>query len=150
MKRPLFSAIYIFTLLTAGFTIHQAFAERSPSVEPITEISIEENRPVLKVGETDHGFDFAMNTEHEKADRVPANFVSKSKNTSSPYSYIGPLIFLIALPFSLWIAVSKKMKAPVVSDKADFYPKTFQFKPYKADFHDQESDHEDRDLPKAS
>jgi len=107
----------MFTLLTAGFTIHQAFAQRGPAVEPITEISIEENRPSMKEGETERGFNFAEN----KAKRIPANFATKSSEHSSPYSYIGPLIFLIALPIGLWMAISKKMKASNISEKQDFY-----------------------------
>lgn len=166
MKKPLFSAIYILTLLTAGLTIHQAFAQthRSPSVEPITEISIEENRPVIKEGQTEQGFDFADRTvattataaptpaatEAPVAKRIPANITTKSSEQSTPYSYIGPMIFLFALPIALWIVISKKMKTTEVAEKIDYYPKTFQFKPYKTDYQEQDVDDEEHNLPKAS
>jgi hypothetical protein len=149
MKKPLFSALYIFTLLTAGFTIHQAYAQtRSPSVEPIVEISIEENRPTAQVGVDEQGFDFAAEKHTVPAKRVPANFATKSSQNSTPYSYIGPLIFLIALPIGLWMAISKKIKNSEVAEKQDYYPKTFQFKPHKSDY--QDSDDEDQHFPKAS
>ncbi len=146
MKKPLFSTIYIFTLMAAGLTIHQAFAERSPSVEPMTEISIEENRPKS----IQNGFDFADATHRASpapaATRVPANITTKAAHPSSPYSYIGPMIFLFALPIALWIVVAKKMKVTDSPEKVDYYPKTFQFKPYQK--HD--LDEEDQDYPKAS
>ena len=152
MKKPLFSTIYVLTLMTAGLTIHQAFAERSPSVEPMTEVSIEENRPTS----VQNGFDFADKNHattpavaaetKAEAKRVPANIATKSSEPSTPYSYIGPMIFLFALPVALWIVVSKKMKRTESAEKVDYYPKTFQFKPYQK----QELDDEDQDFPKAS
>ncbi|MDO9183734.1 MAG: hypothetical protein Q7U04_15070 [Bacteriovorax sp.] len=146
MNKPLFSAIYILSLLTAGLTIHQAFAQRSPAIEPITEVSIEENRPVVKNGQPERGFDFS----DTKGERIPANIVSKAKEPSTPYSYIGPLIFLVALPFALWIVISKKMKNSETSEKHAYYPKTFQFKPYKTEYQEQDVDDEDHNIPKAS
>lgn len=146
MRKSFFSTIYIFTLLTAGLTIHQAFAQRTPAVEPITEVSIEENRPSGDQAKPESGFDFA----HYKtpAARVPANITSKP--TSAPYSYIGPMIFLLALPFALWIIISKKMSKEIVVDKkVDYYSKTFQFRPYKTDYQEQDMD-DDQDYPKAS
>ncbi|MDD4974325.1 MAG: hypothetical protein PHY93_08225 [Bacteriovorax sp.] len=154
MKKPLFSALYILSLLTAGLTIHQAFAQtqRSPSVDPITEVSIEGNRPVIKAGQIEHGFDFAHKTEAVASEtkRIPANITTKSSAPSTPYSYIGPMIFLLALPIALWIVISKKMKNTNVAEKLDYYPKTFQFKPYKTEYQEQDIDDEDHDLPKAS
>ncbi len=149
MKKPLFSAIYFFSLATAGLTIHQAFAERSPAIEPMTEVSIEENRST----KTPTGFDFAAksqvaNTE-EVTKRVPANIATKTQDRPSPYSYIGPMIFLLALPVALWIVVAKKMKNPDNhSEKVGYYPKTFQFKSPKSNFHDEDDD--DQSYPKAS
>ena len=154
MKKPLFTALYVLSLLTAGLTIHQAFAQRSPSVEPITEVSIEENRPVIKEGQTEHGFDFTdksvANTAAPEASRVPANIATKSSSHSSPYSYLGPLIFLLALPLALWIAISKKIRNSEVPEKVAFYPKTFQFKPFKTEYQEQDIDDEDQNFPKAS
>lgn len=153
MKKPLFSALYILSLLTAGLTIHQAFAERSPAVEPITEVSIEENRPVIKEGQTERGFDFtdktALSASAPTAARVPANIATKSSKQNTPYSYLGPIIFLLALPIALWIVISKKIKNADVAEKVDYYPKNFQFKPYKTEYQEQDED-EDHDLPKAS
>jgi hypothetical protein len=156
MKTPLFSALYILTLLTAGLTIHQAFAQtqRSPSVDPITEVSIEENRPVIKEGQAEHGFDFtdkeAFRAAPPETSRVPANITTKTPVPSTPYSFIGPMIFLFALPIALWIVISKKMKNTDVAEKLDYYPKTFQFKPYKTEYQEHDIDDEDQDLPKAS
>lgn len=148
MKKPLFSAIYFFTLATAGLTIHQAFAERAPSVEPLTEVSLEDSIPK----KDNSGFDFH---KHEVAahkaeiKRVPANIATKTTSPSTPYSYIGPMIFLLALPAALWIVVSKKMKSGEASAKVDYFPKTHQFKPYKADNNNRDVE-EDEDYPKAS
>lgn len=151
MKKPLFSALYILSLMTAGLTIHQAFAERSPAVEPMTEVSIEENRPTATQG----GFDFTHASHAPKSStetkRVPANITAKSPEHTTPYSYIGPMIFLLALPVALWIMVSKKMKHVETSEKVNsYYPKTFQFKPYKTSYQKQDIDDEDQDYPKAS
>jgi hypothetical protein len=148
MKKPLFSAIYFFTLATAGLTIHQAFAERAPAVEPLTEVSLEDSIP--KKDNT--GFDFhthdVVSTKSE-AKRVPANIATKTSGPATPYSYIGPMIFLLALPAALWIVVAKKMKNSDAPSKVDYYPKTHQFKPYKAENNGRDVDDEE-DYPKAS
>ncbi|MGZ3789458.1 MAG: hypothetical protein ACXVLQ_13095 [Bacteriovorax sp.] len=149
MKKPLFSTIYFLTLMSAGLTIHQAFAGRSPSVEPLTEISIEENRPANAQG----GFDFAVKPSPKMTEtkRVPANITSKPTEHSSPYSYVGPMIFLFALPIALWIVVAKKMKSTSEApDKVGYYPKTFQFKPFRTDYQRQDEEEDDQDYPKAS
>lgn len=151
MKKPLFSAVYFFTLATAGLTIHQAFAERSPSVEPLTEVSLEDSIP-----KKDHsGFNFHKQEARVAAPkvetkRVPANIATKASSPSTPYSYIGPLIFLLALPAALWIVVSKKMKSNETSAKVDYFPKTHQFKPYKVDLNSRDVEEDDQDFPKAS
>lgn len=146
MKKPLFSALYFLSLLSAGLTIRQAFAQRSPAVEPMIEVSIEDNKAMAKDSSSERGFDFANKTAVTK--RIPANIANKSAGQNTPYSYIGPMIFLLALPFALWIVISKKMKSTDSLKKLDYYPKTFQFKPYKTDYGEQ--DLEDEDLPKAS
>lgn len=146
MRKPIYSFICIFSFLGAGLTIHQAFAQRSPSVEPVTEVSIEEDRAIHAPG-----YDFADKMAEESvktsAERVPANIATKAQ--SSPYSYIGPLIFLIALPMALWIVVAKKMKQVVPAKKVDYFSKTTQFKPYKTEYQEQDVD-DDQDYPKAS
>jgi len=149
MQKSLFSLIYVLSLLTAGLTIRQAFAERSPSVEPITEVSIEENRPARKAGQVESGFDFGHNDQVMNATvttRVPANIATKA--SSSPYSLLGPLIFLFALPLALWIVIAKKVAKPNSDKKLSYYSKTFQFKPRdKSDYQDID---DDQDYPKAS
>ncbi len=148
MKKPLFSALYFITLATAGLTIHQAFAQRAPSVEPLTEVSLEDNIP-----KKDHtGFDFQKQevaTHKAEMKRVPANIATKTSQPATPYSYIGPMIFLLALPAALWIVVSKKMKNGDATAKVDYFPKTHQFKPYKVDNSSRDVE-EDEDYPKAS
>jgi len=150
MKKPLFSVLYILVLLTAGLTIHQAFAERSPAVDPMTEVSIEENRP----SNNQAGFDFADQNRVVKpleTKRVPANIVTKiPSTTSSPYSLIGPIIFLLALPFALWIIVAKKMESTKTSEMLDYYPQNFQFKSVKTVHKTNEIEDDDQDFPKAS
>lgn len=136
--------IFTISLLSAGFSMHQAFAQRSPSVEPMTEVSIEENRTAPETG---FNFEHKKTTSHKPATRVPANIATKA--ASAPYSFIGPMIFLIALPLALWIVVSRKMKSNVADKKVDYYPKTFQFKSHKSDFQDQDES-DDQDFPKAS
>ena len=155
MKKSIHSALYLFTLLSAGLTIHQAFADRGPSVEPITEVSIEDNSPNAKTGSTDRGFDFASNnpiaTKSEfEMKRAPANIVSKQSSNNSPYTFIGPMIFLLALPFALWIVISKKIKQNSASQKVDYYGKTFQFKPTQAANYKIDHDEDEHDYPKAS
>ena len=154
MKKPLYSTVYVLCLLTAGLTIHQAFAQRSPAIEQMTEVSIEENQPVQNSGKPATGFDFnnqntAATTTHDTT-RVPANIATKSTESSTPYSLVGPMIFLLALPMALWIVISKKMKVADVDKKIDYYPKTFQFKPYKSEYQEQDVDDDDQDYPKAS
>lgn len=133
--------------MTAGLTIHKAVAGRGPSVEPMTEVSIEEGRP----NKPQSGFDFAT-APTVQAKRVPANIVTKTpEKSSTPYSYIGPMIFLLALPIALWIVVSKKMKGGENPEKVGYYPKTFQFKPYTSGSPKNDMEEEDdQDYPKAS
>ncbi|MBP9680293.1 MAG: hypothetical protein KBD76_02720 [Bacteriovorax sp.] len=148
MKKPLLTAIHFFSLIISGLSIHQAFAQRDPAVGPMTEISLEENRPKS----LEHGFDFGENSQKilEPA-RLPANanIVAKTQTKGTPYSYAGPMIFLLALPLALWIVVSKKMKAQN-SEKIDYYPRTLQFKPHKTNPRSPDIDEEDQDYPKAS
>ncbi len=136
-------------MVTAGLTIHQAFAQRGPAVEQLTEVSIEENTST----KTQSGFDFSPQptATSPTSRRVPANIVSKSTETnSSPYSLIGPMIFLFALPAALWIIVAKKMKVSATNEQVGYYNQTTQFKPFKTSYQKQDIDDEDQDLPKAS
>lgn len=117
--------------------------ERSPSVEPVSEIDIED----VKLPPNHPGYNFAE-TEKAKSARVPANILSKASEESQ--SYAGPIIFLIALPIGLWIVVSRKFSSNHTEEKrVDYYPKTQQFKPYTTDYQKSEED-DDIDFPKAS
>ncbi len=121
---------------------------RGPSVVPLVEVDIEGQ----KKSEAVSGYDFnqaaVRKPSHVKA-RVPANIVTKTA-TTSPYSYIGPFIFLITLPIGLWIMVSKRFKADPSNKKVDYYEKTHQFKPYQSGFTKSDEDNDDIDYPKAS
>lgn len=123
--------------------------QRGPSVEPIVEIDIEDVKKADMSKES--GFDFSSNERmpaNQKA-RTPANIVTKTQS-NPPSSYIGPLIFLIALPFGLWIMVSKKFSKKTSDEKTvGYFPKTQQFSPYKTDYQ-KPSDDDDVDFPKAS
>lgn len=153
MNKPLFSALYLLSLLTAGLTIHQAFAQRSPAVEPVTEVSIEDNNPIAKKGTPENGFDFTNKTDlaHVSAStkRIPAN-IAKSPTKESPYSFIGPLMFLMALPIALWIMIFRKVPNTENGEKIGYYPKTFQFQPTKQEYQEQDVEEEDQNFPKAS
>lgn len=123
---------------------------RGPSVEPMSEVDIEAD----KKSEAVAGYDFATSTpsatpKHVGRVRVPANIVTK-ENANSPYSYIGPFIFLITLPIAVWIMVSKKFKSKETKD-VGYYGKTHQFNTRQAEYNDHlDDDHDDVDYPKAS
>ena len=151
MKKPLFTAIYILSIMTAGLTIHQAIAQqRQPAVEQLTEVSIEEDRPVKNVGGVQHGFNFANNSSDEtSANRPPANMATKTASKNRPYSFLGPFIFLMALPIGLWIIISKKIKTIPGFEKNDSYPNTLLFKSQitKSKSHDSADADADEDYP---
>lgn len=142
MRKGLIKFIYITCLTLSAFTIHKAFAARSPSVEPFVEVDIENPTNNTKKGS---GFNF---NESQATKRYPAAITSKS--STSPYSYLGPIIFLIALPFAIWMVISRKVDEPKIEDKVDYYSKTFQFTPYKTDYQKNDDDNDDVDFPKAS
>ena len=145
MQKPLISSLYFLSLLASGFTIRQAFAERSPAVESITEISIEENQTARSPGQVQTGFDFSNSKKAQQ--KTSAYIATKTQNPT--YSFLGPLIFLIALPLALWIIIFKKMKNSSADKKIDYYPKTFQFKSPKTNYQENDED-DDQDYPKAS
>lgn len=150
MRKTLFSTVYFTALLLSALSFHQAFAQRSPSVEPLSEIAIEEDRPTPVNGEV-KGYDF--NTPHASkkvSTRSIAPMVSKKSEHRSAASYLGPLIFLFALPVALWIVVAKKMAQVESPDHKGYYPKTYQLKNYRAGIQDQDELDEDQDYPKAS
>ena len=139
MKKALYTFLYIISLAVAGLSIHQAFAQqRSPSVEPIAEIEIG--------AAPSKGYDFS----NQK--RIPAADI-RVKENSAKYSYTGPILFFIlALPFAVWMVISKKLKVAPEDKKANYFSNTFQFKPYKTDYqkHDEDIDDDDIDYPKSA
>jgi hypothetical protein len=141
MKKSIYALTATIAFITF-FNLGNLHAEigRTPSVEPIVEVDIEDTK-------NEKGFDF--NASKAKA-RIPANIVTKSE--SSPISsYLGPLIFLLTLPIAIWLVISKKIKSnPAVEKKVDYFPKTQQFNPYKTDYQQSAEDDDDIDFPKAS
>lgn len=81
--------------------------QRAPFVDTFVEVDIQD----IKNDELNANTGFNFTNEQKEIGnnrlRLPANIVSKSE-TNSPTSYIGPILFLIALPIGLWIMVSKK------------------------------------------
>ncbi len=146
MQKGLIKFIYILCLTLSAFTIHKAFAARSPSIEPFVEVDIE--NPNNGKGK-DPGFNFNSTHANAVTKRVPAAITSK--NNASPYSYLGPIIFLIALPFAIWMVISRKVDEPKIDEKVDYYSKTFQFTPYKTEYQkNDDNDNDDIHFPKAS
>jgi len=118
---------------------------RGPSVEPMMEVDIE-----TKNVDTTSGYNFAAPIKRApgaEGKRIPANITTKS-NATSPYSYFGPLLFLLTLPIALWIMVSKKFKSSNAEKSVDYYSKTHQFTPNHSSL--ESDDNDDIDYPKAS
>jgi hypothetical protein len=147
MKKKIINFTYFASITFACISINNAFADRGPSVEPFVEVDIESNNAQNAPAKSE-GFNF--NKQNTITTRRPAGIVSKS-GTTSPYAYIGPIIFLLALPFAIWMAIARKSSESNSEEKLDYYSKTFQFKPYKTEYQkiDNEND-DDIDYPKAS
>ncbi len=145
--KKLNSALFLLgVLLFSTITRGQISPGRSPSVEPV-EVDIEEVKNT-NTKDSGYNFDKPQTNITETKKRVPANIMT---NTEAPSNYMGPIIFLITLPFALWLMVSKKFTPPSSIDKTvDYYPKTHQFQPYKTDYQESADDEDDIDLPKAS
>jgi hypothetical protein len=145
MEKKICAYLFCLTFIAISSVVHGQ-AARSPSVEPMAEVDIQDSKVS---NQANPGYDFTSEaTPPTKSKmRVPANIVSK--NQESATSYIGPLIFLIALPIGLWIVVSRKFAANSEDKKIDYYPKTQQFKPYTTDYQKSAED-DDIDYPKAS
>ncbi|AUN97117.1 hypothetical protein C0V70_03135 [Bacteriovorax stolpii] len=144
MEKKICALLFAFTFITLSSVVHgqPESVHRGPSVEPVVEVDIEDAKKV------DSGYDFAKN-EAPAPKRFPANIVAKADATA-PSNYVGPLIFLIALPIALWIMVSKKFSKKSDEKAVGYYPKTQQFKPYKTDYQQNSEDDDDVDFPKAS
>lgn len=153
MDKKICAFIFTITFISLSGLVHSnpGNTTRGPSVNPIVEIDIED---VKKADvNKNEGFDFSPNRRLPAAikSRLPANIVSKVES-NSPSSLIGPIIFLIALPFGLWIMVSRKFsKTPSEESAVGYFPKNHQFNPYKTDYQNSsEDDDDDIDYPKAS
>ena len=151
MKKSIYAliAIIAFVTIVKAEKVHAEIG-RSPSVEAVTEVEIHDAK---KIGsEENKGFDFNHHTiavVPSKIKRVPANITKSQKPSAS--SYIGPMIFLLTLPFAIWVVISKKINAKVLPEKhVDYYPKTQQFKPYRTDYQQSSEDEDDQDFPRAS
>ena len=79
--------------------------------------------------------------------RYPAN--ANFDPSQTPAYYVGPLIFLLAIPLAFWILVSKKLTKDEKVDQGKFYSKTIQFKPYQTDYQKNDDNDEDDQFPKA-
>lgn len=150
MEKKICAYIFAVTFITLSSIVHgqSSMVQRGPSVEPIVEVDIEDAKKAEAPGT---GYNFASE-DHAPVSakaRVPANIVSNSQ-AAGPSTYIGPFIFLIALPFGIWIMISKKFSNNVEDKKVDYYPKTTQFKPYQTDYQKSAEDDDDMDFPKAS
>lgn len=145
MEKKICAYMFAVTFIALSGVVHGQpdNVHRGPSVEPVVEVDIEDAKKV------DSGYDFAKTEAPVAAKRVPANIVAKAEPVSAS-NYIGPMIFLIALPIALWIMVSKKFSKRDDEKVVGYYPKTEQFKPYKTDYQQSAEDDDDVDFPKAS
>ena len=145
MEKKICAYLFCLTFIALSTVVHGQGegqqVSRGPSVEPMTEVDIQEAQQTP----TSKGYDFRVAGPIEKVKtRIPANIITKTQDSTS---FIGPLIFLIALPIGLWIVVSKKFAANAEEKKVDYYPKTQQFKPYTTDYQKSAED-DDIDYPK--
>ena len=109
MEKSICAFIFAITFITLSGVVHgqPTRASRGPSVEPIVEVDIEDVKKA-ETANTGYNFSSAERAPSAAKSRVPPNIVSKT-HTTTPSSYIGPLILLFALPFALWIMVSKNI-----------------------------------------
>lgn len=149
MKKTIFAIIATIAFITfiKDEKIH-AQTGRAPSVEPVVEVDIEDAK---KHGSDEAGFNF----NHAVATRAPAVVkrkpanITPSKNQTS--SYFGPMLFLLTLPFAIWMVISRKLKSQPAPEKSvGYYPKTQQFKPFRSDSPHTPDDEDDIDFPRAS
>lgn len=106
---------------------------RSPSVEDVVEIELNEKNPAKNAP----GYNFE---QPESAKRVPANIVTNHKREPASQVFV-PFLILLAIPFGIWMLVSKQKKIARELEAA-----------YKAEEHLKEASKDDDDftMPKAS
>lgn len=127
--------ILITAFLIFGLNLSSAYS-RSPSVNPLMEIDIESSE---KPKDAKEGFDFSAS--EKTTARVPANITTNHQN-SGPMSYLGPILFLLALPIGIWLMVSKKF----AKKEVEHHP----FSNLKELKTDRDDHNDDLNFPKAS
>jgi hypothetical protein len=152
MDKKICAFLFTITFITLSGVVHSnpQNVQRGPSVEPIVEVDIETANKLEATKDAGFNFTPPERLPATEKSRTPANIVS-NPGATTPSSYLGPIIFLIALPFGLWIMVSKKFSKKSAEDKTvGYFPKTHQFNPYKTDYQNSSDDDDDVDFPKAS
>lgn len=146
MHKKICAYIFGITFVALSGIVHgqSSTVQRGPSVDPLVEIDIEDAK---KADGVEASYNFAA--EAPAKTRVPANIVTNDQ-AASPSSYIGPLIFLIALPIGLWMMVSKRFNKTDEDKKVGYYSKTTQFTPFTSEYQKASDDEDDIDYPKAS
>lgn len=148
MQKKICAYIFGITFIALSSIVHgqSGTASRGPSVDPIVEIDIEDAK------KADTGYDFAATEAPapvRQKTRVPANITTNTQ-AEAPTSYVGPIIFLIALPIGLWMMVSKRFNKTPEERKVGYFAKTSQFKPFTTEYQKSAEDDDDIDYPKAS
>jgi hypothetical protein len=151
MDKKFCASIFVVTFITLSTIVYAQ--NRSPSVSPIVEVDIED---VKKGQSAEHGYDFSKSdisqTYEQPKKRAPANIVTNHKSTP-PFNYLGPILFLLTLPFAVWIIVAKKFNTSSTQTPektVEYFPKTYQFNPYKTDYQKSADEDDDINYPKAS
>lgn len=124
--------VFTFLLVIACSTPFTGFT-RSPSVNDVVEIELNEQAPKKDAP----GYDFA---QAEETKRVPANIVSNHKREPASQVYV-PFLILLAIPFGIWMLVSKQKK--IAQELEAAYKEEERFKESK-------SNDDDFTMPKAS
>ena len=151
MDKKFCASIFIISFIALSTIVYAQ--NRKPPVPSVVEIDMED----IKNGHPGNaGYDFSRSHTSEGGEkqqkRTPANIVSNHKS-SPPLSYLGPILFLLTLPFAVWIIMAKKFNTSSVQKNeknVEYYPKTYQFTPYKTDYQKSADEDEDINHPKAS
>lgn len=158
MKLLKLFSLFTFSLFLSA-SLFEVHASRGADLNQFQEIDMEGD---LK--DVSKGYNFSNDTVAPKKEaavtdrqvipppkakgRYPAN--TNFDPSQTPAYYVGPLIFLLAIPLAFWILVSKKLTKDENVDQGKFYSKTIQFKPYQTDYQKNDDNDEDDQFPKAS
>lgn len=132
MKSYKLLTLTLFAALFISLNVHA----RGPSVDPITEVDIENERSDKPA----KGYDFGATDT--ATTRTPANIVTHQKNTS-PSTYLLPFFILMVMPFGIWYLMSKKSTEETQAQIESFDKVLEETK-------QAHSDDDDMDFPKAS